>query len=146
MPCVGGVFFGFYKHIIDINLHGFTYQGSEYPSHHPLKSCPFVFQTKQNYVITVQSVGRDRGCLLRVRRVHRNLIVFREGIQKRHNAIPDCCIHNFIYTWDGEAIFRTCFIEINVVYTYAPLTTLFWYDHHIGQPFGIIYLRYKTCY
>ena len=144
MSCVVRAFFRFFEHIIDINLHGCTYQGLEYPGHHPLISCPFIFQTKQNYVIVVQSVGSDKGCLLRVRRVHRNFMVFREGVKKRQNAIPSNCIYNFIYTWQGEAIFRTCFIEISVFYTYVPLTTFFWYDHHISQPFGILDLRYKT--
>ena len=40
----GWAFFGFYEHIIDINLHGFTYQGSEYPGHHHLKVTPAFFK------------------------------------------------------------------------------------------------------
>ena len=45
----------------------------------------------------------------------------------------------------GETILGTCFIEVNVVYTFALLTTLFRYHHHIGQPFWVLYLPYKTC-
>ena len=97
MPCVVEAFFGFYEHIIDINLHKFTYQGSEYPGHHPLIVCPFVFQTKRHYVVAVQSVGHDEGCFLRIRQVHRNLLVSGEGVQKRHNAMSSYYIHNFIY-------------------------------------------------
>ena len=70
----------FKKHIIDINLHGFTYQGSEYFGHHPLISCPCVFQTKRHYVIAVKSMERDKGCFLHVKRVHRNLMVSEEGV------------------------------------------------------------------
>ena len=104
MPCVVGAFFIFYEHIIDINLQGFTYEGSKYPRHHPLISYPYVFQTKRHYVVAVQSVGRDEGCFLRVGRVNRNLMVSGEGVQKRQNAMPDFRIHNLIYTWQGEAI------------------------------------------
>ena len=75
-------FFGFYEHIIDINLHGFTYQGSKNLGHHPLISCPCIFQTKRHYVVAVQSVGRDKGCFLCVKLVYRNLMVSGEGIQK----------------------------------------------------------------
>ena len=78
MHCVVGAFFRFYEHIININLHGFIYQGPKYPGHHPLISCPCVFQTKRHYVVVVQSVGLDEGYFLRVRRVHRNLMVSRE--------------------------------------------------------------------
>ena len=53
MPCVIGAFFGFDEHIISINLHGFTDQRSEYLGHHPLISCPSVFQAKQHYVVAV---------------------------------------------------------------------------------------------
>ena len=91
-------------------------------------------------------MGHDEGCFLRIMRVHRNLMVSEEGVQKRQNAMPGCCIHNLIYTWQREAILGTCFIEINVVYTYAPLTTLFWYYYHIGQPFGVLHLPYKPCF
>ena len=125
MPCVVEAFFGFYEHIIDINLHGFAYQGSKYLCHHSLIRCPCVFQTKRHYVVAIQSVGRDEGCFLRVRRVHRNLMVSGEGVQKRQNVMPSYCINNLIYTWQGEAIFGTHFIDISVVYTYTPLTTFF---------------------
>ena len=54
--------------------------GSKYPGHHPLINCPCVFQTKRHYVVIVQFVGRDEGYFLHVRRVHRNLMVFEEGI------------------------------------------------------------------
>ena len=74
MPYVVGVFFGFYEHIIDINPHGFTYQGLEYSGHHPLIRYPCVFQTKRHNVVVVQSMGRDEGYFLHVRRVHRNLM------------------------------------------------------------------------
>ena len=136
MHCVVEAFFGFYEHIININLHGFTYQGSEYPGHHPLISCPYVFKTKRHYIGAVQSMGHDEGCFLRVRQVHRNLMVSGEGAQKQQNAMPGYYVHNLIYTWQGEAILGTCFIEINIVYTYAPLTTLFWYHHHIVSHSG----------
>ena len=82
MHCEVRAFFGFYEHIIDINLHGFTYQGSEYPGHRPLISCPYVFQTKRHYVVAVQSMGCDEGYFLYVRSVHRNLMAFKEGVQK----------------------------------------------------------------
>ena len=52
-------------------------------SHHPLISCPCVFQTKRHYVVAVQSMGRDEGCFLRIRQVHKNLMVSEEGVQKR---------------------------------------------------------------
>ena len=80
MHCVVGAFLGFYERIIDINLHGFAYQGLKYPGHHPLISCPCVFQIKRHYVVTVQSVWRDEGCFLRLWRVHRNLVVSGEGV------------------------------------------------------------------
>ena len=67
MHCVVGAFFGFYEHIIDINLHRFTYQGSEYPGHHPLISCSCVFQAKRNYVVAVQPMGCDEDCFLIIR-------------------------------------------------------------------------------
>ena len=82
MPCVIGVFFGFDKHIIDINLHGFTYQWSEYLGHHPLISRPYVFKVKQHYIVAVQSVWWDEGYFLHVGWMHRNIMVPREGVQK----------------------------------------------------------------
>ena len=82
MPCVIGAFFGFDEHIININLHGFTYQWSEYLGHHPLISCPCVFQVKRHYIVAVQSMWCNEGCFLHVRRMHRNLMVSREGVHK----------------------------------------------------------------
>ena len=76
-------FFTFDEHIIDINLHGFTYQQSEYFSHHPLISCPCVFKAKRHYVVVVQFVWCDEGCFFYVKRMHRNLMVPREGVPKR---------------------------------------------------------------
>ena len=83
MPCVIGVFFEFDKHIIDINLHGFTHQWSEYLSHHPLISCPYVFPAKWHYVIAVQSVWCNEVCFLHVRWMHRNLMVSKVSINDR---------------------------------------------------------------
>ena len=80
MPCVIGVFLEFDKHVIDINFHRFTYQWSEYLGHHPLISCPCIFQTKQHYIIAVQSVWCDEGCFLHVGRMHKNLMVPEEGV------------------------------------------------------------------
>ena len=77
-----GAFFGFDEHIIDINLHGFTYQWLEYLGHHHLISSPYVFQAKWHYVVAIKSVWCNEGCVLHVRRMHRNLMVSREGIQK----------------------------------------------------------------
>ena len=83
MHCVVGAFFGFYKHIMNINLHIFTSQGLEHPSHHPLISWPCVFQVKRHYVVAVQPLGYDEGCFLCVRRVHRNLVISGDGVQKK---------------------------------------------------------------
>ena len=80
MHYVVGAFFGFYEHIIDINLHRFTYQWSEYLGHHLLISCPCVFQAKRHYIVAVQPVGRDEGCFLHVRWLHKNLVISVEGI------------------------------------------------------------------
>ena len=80
MPCVIGAFFGLDKHVIDINLHGFTYQRSDYLSHHPLIGSPYFFQVKRHYVVVVQSMWCNEGCFLYVRRMHRNLIIPREGV------------------------------------------------------------------
>ena len=62
MPRVIEALFGFDKHIIDIDLNGFTYQWSDYLGQHPLISCPCVFQAKQHYGLAVQSVWRNKGC------------------------------------------------------------------------------------
>ena len=54
-------------------------------------------------------------------------------------------IDNLIYTRQGEDIFQTCFVQVPIVYTYSPLTTLLWNQHHIGKPFGVLNLFDKTC-
>ena len=77
-----GTFFGFDEHIIDINLHGFSYQWLEYFGHQPLISYPCIFQAKRHYIGAIQSVWCDEGYFLHVRRMHRNLMVSREGVQK----------------------------------------------------------------
>ena len=86
MPCVVGAFFGFYEHIIDINILGFTYQGSEYLGHHPLISFPYIFQAKRHYIVVVRSVGCDEGRFLRVMLVHKNLMVSAKA--SRNERIP----------------------------------------------------------
>ena len=87
MPRMIGAFFGFDEHIIDIDLHGFTYQWLEYLGHDPLISYPCVFQVKRHYIVVVQSVWRNEGCFLYVRRMHRNLMVPKDGVQKRQEAV-----------------------------------------------------------
>ena len=45
----------------------------------------------------------------------------------------------------GMLSFGACFVEVCVVYTYSPLTSLLWNHHHISKPFRVLYLSDETC-
>ena len=85
MACVIEVLIGFHEHIIDINLHGFSYQGLKYPDHHPMIHYPSVFHTERHYIVAVQSMWRDEGCFLHVRQMHRNMVSWR-----KHPETKEC--------------------------------------------------------
>ena len=44
-----------------------------------------------------------------------------------------------------ETVFRASVVEIDIVYTYSPLTTFLWYHHHIGQPFRLLDFSDESC-
>ena len=76
------VFFGFNKHIVDINFHGLAYQWTKYLCDQSLIGCSCVLQTKRHHIVVVQPVWRNEGRFLRIRRMHRNLVVAGEGVHK----------------------------------------------------------------
>ena len=45
--------FRLYKHIFDVDLHGFSQQRSEYLSYQPLISYPGIFQAERYHVVAV---------------------------------------------------------------------------------------------
>ena len=64
MLCVIEALFEFYKHIIDIDLHGFAQQLSEYLSYQPLISWLDILRTKRHHIVAVQPVRCNEGRFL----------------------------------------------------------------------------------
>ena len=75
-------FFGLAKNIVDVDLHGFAHQWSKYFGHQPLIGCSDILQAKRHYIVAVQSVRCNEGLFLYIRRVHGNLVVPRERVQR----------------------------------------------------------------
>ena len=48
-----GAFFGFDKHIVDIDFHGLAYQESKYIGHKPLIGRSGILQAKRHYIVVV---------------------------------------------------------------------------------------------
>ena len=67
--------FGFYQHIININLHGTAEQRSKHFRHQPLIGGPCILQSEGHHIITVQAMGHDERCLFYIRGVHRDLVI-----------------------------------------------------------------------
>ena len=75
-------FFGLDKHIVNIDFHCPAHQWPEYLGHQSLIGCSDVLQTKGHHIVAVYPVQCNKGHFLRNRRVHWNLVVAGEGIQK----------------------------------------------------------------
>ena len=82
---------------------------------------------------------------LSIRRVHWNLVIAREGVQKRQHPLLGRGINDLIYSWQGEVVFWACFIIVRVVHAYPPFTAFLRDDYYICKPFGILHLSNKTC-
>ena len=48
-----GAFFGFDKHIIDVDFHGLAHQWSKYLGHQPLIGRFGILQAKRHYIVAV---------------------------------------------------------------------------------------------
>ena len=131
--------FRFHQHIVNINLHGTAEQRSEHFRHQPLISGSCILQFEGRHIIAIQPVRHDERCLFYIRGVHRDLVISIESVQKGKHVVPCRCIHNLIYTGQGEAIFGTGVVEVCVVHTYSPFVPFFWNHHYIGQPLGVFH-------
>lgn len=52
-------------------------------------------------------------------------------------------IDQLIYSLDGEAIFRTCLIQIGVVDAHPPFATHLLGKNHVRAPFRVSHFPYK---
>ena len=77
-----GVFFGFDKHIVNIDFHGLAHQWLKYLCYQPLIGRSDILQAKRHYIVAVYLVWCNEGCFLHIRWVHRNLVVVGESVQK----------------------------------------------------------------
>ena len=127
MLAVVEAFFGLQKHVVDIGLHCVTQQRSEYLSHQPLISCPNILQAERHHMIAVYPVQHNEGLFLCVKQVHGNLMIPGESFQEQQYFVPGYG-NNLVCLWQGESIFWACFVEVSVIYTYAPLTN----HHHVS--------------
>ena len=87
---------------------------------------------------------RNEGRFLCITWVHWNLAIAEEGVQKRKHHMPSRGINDLIYSWQGEVVFRACFIEVCVVHAYPPFVALLRDDYYICKPFRILHLSDKT--
>ena len=50
------------------------------------------------------------------------------------------CIYQLVYSWQGEEVFYTGFVQVRKVYTHPLFSTFLFYYHSVGQPFRVEYL------
>ena len=53
-------------------------------------------------------------------------------------------IYYLIYPWQWETILGTCIIEIGIVYTHSPLSSLLGNHHYICQSLWILNFSYES--
>ena len=63
----------------------------------------------------------------------------RVAIVKTKQITASRGIHDPIDPWQGERIFRACFVEIGIINTHPPFFILFAYKDRIGKPIRVIY-------
>ena len=48
-----GAFFGFDKHIVDVDFHGLAHQWTKYLGHQPVIGRSDILQTKRHYIVVI---------------------------------------------------------------------------------------------
>jgi hypothetical protein len=78
-------------------------------------------------------MGNERGFNLIIS-VSRDLVITRVAVEERRKFVVGRRVDHFVDTRETKGVFRTVFVEINVINAHSPFIILFSYKYWIGKP------------
>lgn len=75
---------------------------------------PNIFQVEGHNIVSVGAYEGDETCLLDIFQQHGNLVIPRIGVHEGLQLMLDCGIYYLVNSRSGEAVFRTCTVQVRI--------------------------------
>lgn len=78
--------------------------------------------------------GSWESSLLSITRIHLDLIIAIESINKRKHRAGNNSVDKYVYVWQRELVFLTCFLKVVEVYATSDLSNFLLHKNYIDWP------------